>query len=239
MDKNNYLGKNPRKKKKEKQSMRCPYCGAPIQMVPASEMDFSFDAKYGPKFFWRCTHYPVCDAYIRADERTKKPSGVLANEPLRYKRRTIHQWKNILVREGVMDSETFMGICGQYTGNTNPNCVHIRNMTDYPCDMILKDFENQYRNNKRVKEAVDKNKFSAPWCQTRGIVTNNKPGLFMDNDGNPIERPENVPVYLPVVTAGIENSKELMKERQLAPEEEQMRMRELAHKYVLEAQKAV
>ena len=238
MAKNKYLGKNPRKKKKERQNNRCPYCGAPIQMVPASEMGFSFEAENGPEFYWRCTKFPVCDAYVSADRKTKQPYGIMANESLRYKRRSIHQWKDIFVREGIMDSKTFMGMCGQYMGIHNPDCVHIRNMTDYPCDMILKDLENQYHNNKRIKAAVDKNKFSAPWRQVRGIDTNGKPGYFMDDEGNPIERPENVPVYLPIVTAGAVNSKELMKERQLAPEEEQQRMRELAHQYVLEAQAA-
>jgi hypothetical protein len=92
-----------------------------------------------------------------------------------------------------------------------------------------------YDKDPNIKKTVDSKKFSAPWRQVRGINTIGKPGIFFNEDGEPIERPAGMPGYKPVVTAGAENGKRLARERIPLSDVELRELQEVAHKYVLEA----
>ena len=118
----NYLGKNPKKKKRMK-PMRCPYCGAPAKMVPEAEMNFRFHETNPAKrkdFFWVCSRYPECDVYIAADNHTKRPMGTMANPELRHMRMMIHYWQVLLVDNRVYTKGTFASMLASMVNQIDP-----------------------------------------------------------------------------------------------------------------------
>ena len=133
-------------------TVRCPYCGAPVKMVPESEMNFRFHAK-GPNkrdFYWVCTNYPECDAYIPADNTTKRPTGTLANAELRHMRMMIHYWQVILTMEGIMSRASFVRTMASILNIRNFNMVHVGEFTKMDAESVLEYFKMRYQNDKRV-----------------------------------------------------------------------------------------
>lgn len=178
----NYKGKNPKKKSSKVKPMRCPYCGAPVKMVPESEMNFRFHAK-GPNkrdFYWVCTNYPECDAYIPADNTTKRPTGTLANAELRHMRMMIHYWQVILTMEGIMSRASFVRTMASILNIRNFNMVHVGEFTKMDAESVLEYFKMRYQNDKRVHEAVDKRPNSMLWKEMHGLNTEKNHNVVYD-----------------------------------------------------------
>lgn len=184
----NYLGKNPRKIKKERNTNKCPCCGAAIQLVTESEMNFRFTSN-PDLMYWRCKDYPRCNTYIAADPRTKKPSGLMGGPVLRYKRMCIHHWEERLIRDRIMDKKSFRDMCASQIGFRKEGMVHTRNMTEFECDAILKHLEKLYHSQPRIHDMVERYVNSSMWKQVRGI--NQIPGTGeTSGDEEPVEKDE-------------------------------------------------
>lgn len=90
------------KKKKAAQSgMRCPYCGRPVQLRPAS---YVYANNLNPdNYLYVCNGYPnKCNAYVGAHRKSLKPMGTLADSELRHKRIEAHKALDKIWREGLM-----------------------------------------------------------------------------------------------------------------------------------------
>lgn len=178
-------GKNPYKAKKERQVSRCPVCGAPIKMIPESEMGFRFESKSGRKFefYWVCSKYPECNTYCPADNSNKKPWGVLAGPSLRYKHMAIHHWENHMVKYGFYSREGFRSLCSYLVGTKRACMTHVRNMTEMECDTILSYMLQLYRTNQKVHDSVEAEPNSTMWKEARGLNTGANHGIRYTDDG--------------------------------------------------------
>lgn len=184
----NYKGRNPGKAKKERVSKICPVCGASIKMVSVKEMNFRFENANpnAPQYYWVCSHYPECDTYCPADNRTKKPLGTLAGPTLRHKRMVLHHWEGAMVRSHICTREEFRMMCGYYVGLSNPSVVHVRNMTELQCDAIIDHLLREYKNNPKVHEMVDAAPASTMWRMAHGVDGRHKHGTKYDENGKVI-----------------------------------------------------
>lgn len=180
----NYLGKHPKKKKKQMKPMRCPYCGSPVKMVPESEMNFRFHAK-GPakrEFFWVCSRYPECDSYIAADNYTKKPIGLMANAELRHMRMMIHYWQVLLVRNRIYTKGTFASMMASQVNERDPRRIHTSDFTRFQAETILNYMKNLYEVNPQIHELVESKPNSMLWKEMHGLNTGKNHNILYDNE---------------------------------------------------------
>lgn len=70
-------------------SSRCPYCGAPTQIRPASHV-YGLRADPSWEDVLVCSRYPHCDSYVGMHRGTIVPKGTLANKELRDWRKRAH-----------------------------------------------------------------------------------------------------------------------------------------------------
>ena len=182
----NYFGSNPRKSKKKKLNRICPVCGAPICMVPETEMNFRYfknqQPGQEPRLFWRCTNYPKCDTYIEANPLTKEPNGTLAGPSLRHKRICIHKWEILLQDEKVYSKEGFRDMCKCLLSYPSQGLVHTKNMNEMECDIILDHMEKLYQNNENIHNIVESYPNSLVWKQVHGFNTAPNHGIVYPTD---------------------------------------------------------
>ena len=95
--------KHNRTSKKLDRPTRCPYCGAPVQIRPASEIygDSSLTGK-----MYVCSRYPDCNTYVGTHAGTLVPLGQMANGDLRHLRILAHREFDSMWRTGVMSRGT-------------------------------------------------------------------------------------------------------------------------------------
>jgi hypothetical protein len=67
---------------------KCPYCGAPTEIQPATRVYGDAGKAWGLVLV--CSKYPVCDAYVGIHKHTHIPKGTLADHKLRYWRKRAH-----------------------------------------------------------------------------------------------------------------------------------------------------
>ena len=63
---------------KRKRNPICPYCGSPAVLRPDSFVHK--DAGRG-RYLYVCSHYPECDAYVSANEKTCGTKGLKRTGP--------------------------------------------------------------------------------------------------------------------------------------------------------------
>lgn len=85
-----------------KYKVTCPYCKVPAICIPAGSMFGGAVRKKGD-YIYRCSHWPVCDAYVFAHRRDRRPMGTLANAGLRRKRIQAHEALDAMCRSNHMD----------------------------------------------------------------------------------------------------------------------------------------
>lgn len=95
--------KNNRTSKKLDKPMRCPYCGASVQIRPAS--DIYGDPGLTGKLYV-CSRYPVCNTYVGTHPGTLTPLGQMANGDLRHLRILAHREFDSMWRNGGMSRKT-------------------------------------------------------------------------------------------------------------------------------------
>lgn len=180
----NYLGKNPKKKKKMK-PIRCPYCGAPAKMVPEAEMNFRFhETNPGKKkdFFWVCSRYPECDVYIAADNHTKRPMGTMANPELRHMRMMIHYWQVLLVDNRVYTKGTFASMLASMVNQIDPRRVHVSEFTRYQAETVLAYLKNLYDKDAKIHGLVETRPESMLWKEVHGLNTGKNHNILYDTE---------------------------------------------------------
>lgn len=139
-------------------------------MVPFSEMGFRFVPDEHPQFYWRRSKYPRCDAYVAANNRTKKPAGTLANAAMRYKRIVIHKRGMRLVSNRVFENRgAFASTCASLLGYSRVNQIHVSRMTNYELDTLWTYFKTLYETNTKVRGLVDAEVSSVLWKEVRGL----------------------------------------------------------------------
>lgn len=127
-----------KRKKMAQVSMRCPYCGRPVQLRPASYV-YGEDNLDPQSFLYVCNGYPnACDAYVGAHKKNKRPMGTLANSELRHKRIEAHRALNRIWQEGYMTKHgTYIWL--QNRLNLRKQDMHIGKFSDYLCMEIIRE----------------------------------------------------------------------------------------------------
>lgn len=120
----------------KKSNIKCPYCGSPAQLRPASAIGKT-GAGDSMKRFYVCARYPFCDSYVQAHRKSGLPMGSLANKELRRKRYEAHLALARLWQRGYMSKadaycwlQTQMGILEAD--------AHIGKFTEYRCDETIR-----------------------------------------------------------------------------------------------------
>ena len=93
------MKKNKRKKDKQ---MRCPYCGASVELRSAEGI---YKNNNRDTMLYVCKNYPVCDSYVRVHPGSKIPMGTMANGELRRLRHEAHKYFNQLYESGYMTKD--------------------------------------------------------------------------------------------------------------------------------------
>lgn len=121
-----------KKKKNYQTSMRCPYCGRPVQLRPSSYV-YGEDNLDPQGFLYVCNGYPkACDAYVGAHKKDMRPMGTLANGELRHKRIEAHRALNQIWQEGYMTKHgTYIWL--QNRLNLRKQDMHIGKFSYYLC----------------------------------------------------------------------------------------------------------
>lgn len=155
---------NPKKEKKDRQARVCPICGASIKKIPLEEMCFNQTAENGyetavavktaAKNYWVCANYPACDTYIREDEKTGEPYGLLAGKNLRRMRIILHKFEYIFIHSGYSRDE-YRYMIGYALGITNIFKVHTRFMTEYQTKQAIDCCIAAAKSNKKVLSLIN------------------------------------------------------------------------------------
>lgn len=121
-----------KRKKNCQVSMRCPYCGRPVQLRPTAYV-YGEDNLHPQGFLYVCTGYPdACDAYVGAHKKSMQPMGTLANSELRHKRIEAHRALKQIWLEGYMTKHgTYIWL--QNRLNLREKDTHIGKFSDYLC----------------------------------------------------------------------------------------------------------
>ena len=102
---------------KRKRNPICPYCGSPAALRPDSFVHK--DAGRG-RYLYVCSHYPECDAYVSANQKTREPMGTLANA---------YRW--LREKYGLREDQ-----------------AHIACFSDYICDDLIRECQKALRANR-------------------------------------------------------------------------------------------
>lgn len=84
-------------------AVRCPYCGAMAVKRPAT---YIFGDKANTyEYYYVCSHFPSCNTYVAAHEKTGLPMGTLANGDLRNWRIRAHKALDKIWQNGYMTKD--------------------------------------------------------------------------------------------------------------------------------------
>ena len=129
---------------KRKRNPICPYCGSPAALRPDSFVHK--DAGRG-RYLYVCSHYPECDAYVSANEKTKEPMGTLANGDLRHKRIEAHRVFDQIWRRRIMTrSNAYRWLREKY--GLREDQAHIACFSEYICDDLIRECQKALRANR-------------------------------------------------------------------------------------------
>lgn len=113
--------------------IKCPYCGAPAVLRPASAVHRNAQNN---EEVYVCSRYPACDAYVSAHRDSHMPMGSLANRELREKRRQAHFALNALWENGYMTrKEAYRWLRVQF--GLPADEAHIGHFSEYRCDQVI------------------------------------------------------------------------------------------------------
>ena len=131
------------KKKKNRQSIRCPYCGRTAVLRKAS---YVYKERALDEYLYVCSGYPECDAYVGVHAGTFLPKGSLANGDLRHKRILAHRMFDSIWRSGIFtrrDAYRWM----QDTFSLSDTQAHIGQFSDYRCECLIQECKKVLLNN--------------------------------------------------------------------------------------------
>lgn len=114
-------------------NIKCPYCGAPAFLRPASVVH---ERAAPTEKVYVCARYPACDAYVSAHRDSHMPMGTLADRALRYKRRQAHIALNRLWEQGLMSrKEAYRWL--QVQLGLPESEAHIGRFSEYRCEQVI------------------------------------------------------------------------------------------------------
>ena len=132
-----------KQKKKNRNKVTCPYCGAHAVLRDAS---FVYGEDTLVEKLYVCSNYPACDAYVGVFRNSDKPKGTLANSELRNKRTRAHKRFDTIWREGIMTrGQTYEWM--QHKFSLTKQQAHIGNFSDFMCEELMRACDEVLRNN--------------------------------------------------------------------------------------------
>jgi len=126
---------------------RCPYCGSHIVLRSAGGI---YKDNTSGTMLYVCSKYPECDAYVRAQPRTRKPVGSLANGTLRVLRQETHQYFDRLYLTGIMSrSEAYEWLA--WVLKMPLSQAHIGFLGEYYCRRVIEECKGLLENRRVVQ----------------------------------------------------------------------------------------
>lgn len=111
-------------------TVRCPYCGGIAVKRKASFLFGESANTY--EYYYVCSHYPSCNSYVAAHEKTGLPMGMLANGDLRNLRIRAHKALDRIWQNGFMTkNQAYKWL--QAKLDLPENEVHIAKFGEYRC----------------------------------------------------------------------------------------------------------
>lgn len=127
--------KKNKKLHKNRQQMRCPYCGSPVGFRSA---DGIYRENSKGAMLYVCSRYPECNAYVRAHPGSKQPMGSLADPELRTLRRRAHYYFDQLHKSGRMSrADAYRWLADKI--RTPLKDAHIGNLREYYCRQVIEE----------------------------------------------------------------------------------------------------
>ena len=133
-----------RKMKKNHQSLRCPYCGAPMTLRPAS---FVYARGEEGKKLLVCNNYPRCDTYVGTHSGTGQPLGIPANGDLRNLRIRTHRVFDRIWENGIMTrDQAYRWFADSFSLRLKD--AHIGMCSEYQCRELIRKCEDVLTRNR-------------------------------------------------------------------------------------------
>ena len=132
-----------KQKKKNRNKVTCPYCGAHAVLRDAS---FVYGEAALVDKLYVCSNYPACDSYVGVFRNSEKPKGTLADSELRNKRIRAHKRFDAIWKEGIMTrGQTYEWM--QHKFSLTKQQAHIGYFSDYMCEELMRACDKVLRNN--------------------------------------------------------------------------------------------
>lgn len=133
---------------------RCPYCGGNVVLRSA---DGIYQDNSRSMMLYVCSHYPVCDAYVRTHAGTKIPVGSMANHKLRALRKTAHRYFDQLYKSGYMTKDdAYYWLASVIDAPLSQ--AHIGYLSEYYCKEVIE-------KSKAYLERSQKKTKKSPFCK--------------------------------------------------------------------------
>lgn len=118
------------------QTLGCPYCGGKAILRPVSYLFGDSINATSSEYYYVCTNYPSCNAYIPCQHGNFVPNGVLANPQLRNRRTVAHRYINLIVSNKIMPQKAVYYVISGKLGISEEK-AHIRYATDHSIEQII------------------------------------------------------------------------------------------------------
>ena len=135
--------------KKRLQTMRCPYCGAPMEIRPAGEI---YRKKTSTERLLVCSRYPACDTYAQFIPGTDELLGSPADPALRRLRSRTHRSFDDVWKKGYMSRSDAYLWMADFLGLRRDQ-AHIARLDAYRCRRVIAKCEALRRLRARQAEA--------------------------------------------------------------------------------------
>lgn len=123
------------KRKNKPVSIKCPYCGQPAVLRPAS---YVYKDRAKEEHLYVCSNFPNCNSYVGVYPGTLKPKGTLANGDLRNKRIHTHKLFDRIWKSKIMSRQSAYCWMRDRFGLSTAQ-AHIGQFGDYMCDELMRE----------------------------------------------------------------------------------------------------
>ena len=137
------------KTKEHPQSMRCPYCGAPMVIRPAEEI---YRRKTNAERLLVCSRYPECNTYAQFIPGTDELMGNPADPALRRLRDHAHRSFDRVWKKGYMSRDDAYHWMADFLGLRRDQ-AHIGRFDTYRCRRVISKCEALRRLREQQKDA--------------------------------------------------------------------------------------
>lgn len=128
------------------QVLSCPYCGGKAILRPTPYLFGDKTNEGSSDYYYVCTNYPECSAYIKCRKGTFEPMGFLADSWLRHMRNVAHRYIKIIAANRIMRQEFIYYLIAGKLG-VREKYAHIRYSTNKNIEEIIKILKGVLDNN--------------------------------------------------------------------------------------------